>query len=95
MPNTYLLTFTESQWEEIEALAEGIIPNVHTGLTRRQWMAIGYMALGKATQVVSGHHQFPGEDDADHIADSLTWLTALQGVAMQIFTCFKPGDNKL
>jgi hypothetical protein len=65
MPSKYRLRFNKQQAEEIRSMwADGFEPEPHEPQTRRTWVAIGHMALGKAQRIAAGEYGEP-EDDMD------------------------------
>jgi hypothetical protein len=92
MPSKYRLRFNKQQAEEIRSMwADGFEPEPHEPQTRRTWVAIGHMALGKAQRIAAGEYGEP-EDDMD---DNEEWAEELRGIAETIFGEFKSGDGKI
>lgn len=90
MANSYALSFTEKQWEEIEALAfPGFDPRFFPVKTRGEWMAIQNMLLGKALRIERGDFSLQ-ETDGDEI-----WAGELRLIADVIYREFKAGDGKI
>lgn len=89
----YKIDFTVKQWEEIESMAfDGFDPVPGEPLSRSQWIAIAYMALGKAQRIESGHYGGGAEGEDEDDGD---WADELRGIASQILDKFKPGDGKI
>ena len=83
----------DTQWEEIESLGfEEFEPNSEKDMTRRQWMAVAHMCLGKAQRIESGDY---GDTEENDPADNLRWANELREIAEVILTEFRPGDGKV
>lgn len=91
-PNTYAIPGLDHEhiWEELDSLALGLF-EVKDEMPRNQWLALGFMANGKAQLIEQGRYDMGDEDNADN-AD---WATDLRHIAHTVFDYFKPGDGKL
>lgn len=84
------LSFNEDLWDEIESLVMGLFP-VEPAMSRRQWIAIGHMAYGKARRIAEGDYDWPAEENTE---DNASWIEDLETIAEVIFSEFQPGDAK-
>lgn len=78
--------FISAQWEELIAMSfepfefgEGEV------LTRGQWMALAYMALGKAQRIDAGHY---GDTEQDERVNVEEWAQQLRDIADAILNHF-------
>lgn len=97
MSGIYRLELTKGQDQEVEDLIEGLFdPAVPHWLSRRQWMAVGQMALGKAQLIEAGQYgesvDLP-EKSAD-AEDNARWAAELRVLAGRVHQEFKPGDGR-
>lgn len=88
----FKLEFSNQQIEEIESLwCDGFEPDPTEPQSRRVWVAIGHIALGKAERIATGQYGEP-DDDMD---DNEEWADELREIAGIIFDAFRAGDGKV
>ena len=95
---TYAIEFDERDWDEIVELGFEPFEIEHEQeLTRKQWLAVAHMALGKVCLIDQGRYGMVDEEgeEVDDGVDLKEWADQLRYIADEILELFQPGDGKL
>lgn len=93
----YVIPFSINQIEELESLTMGLFDLTidrrgEVSLPRMKWLALAYMAIGKADQIKKGKYDWlNGADDG---VDTDEWVEDLAAISDAILFNFKPGDGR-
>ncbi len=86
--------FDEGEWKELIDLDMDADPKPGKGLTRRQWLNVADICLGKAQRIETGIYGGDGFEDEEDREESMRWGLQLREIASKILNEFKPGDMK-